>query len=135
MSTLRKCLKLPQTYFAVFVVLLALAAVDSTRAAQNQWTAKAYLSAVRLYQGEVSPKLSGHIQCRFEPTCSHYSAEAVRRFGIREGLVLTARRLWRCRSSVPLGTRDEVPSQESDVHARHSEQTARSQRTITTSNQ
>lgn len=110
MPALRKRLTLPQTYFALMALLFVLLAADSVRAPDNQWTARAYLGAVRLYQWEVSPKLGGRIQCRFEPTCSRYSAEAVRRFGIREGLVLTARRLWRCRSSVPLGTRDPVPA-------------------------
>jgi putative membrane protein insertion efficiency factor len=35
-------------------------------------------------------------RCRYEPTCSAYAAEAVRRFGAGRGLLLAAWRLLRC---------------------------------------
>ena len=35
--------------------------------------------------------------CKFYPTCSMYAKEAVERHGVRRGLMLTARRLLRCR--------------------------------------
>ena len=34
--------------------------------------------------------------CRYEPTCSAYAEEAVRRHGVARGPVLAARRLVRC---------------------------------------
>ena len=34
--------------------------------------------------------------CRFEPSCSSYTAEALRRHGIRKGMLLGIRRLLRC---------------------------------------
>jgi len=34
--------------------------------------------------------------CRFEPTCSQYGAEALRRFGLFKGGWMTLRRLSRC---------------------------------------
>ena len=113
MSALRERLKQPQTYLAAMLVLIALAALDSTRAAEKQWTAHGYLAAVGVYQRNVSPELAGGVRCRFTPTCSRYSAEAVRRYGIREGLVLTAKRLWRCRDGVKFGTEDPVPGGDS----------------------
>ncbi|MBE3096418.1 MAG: membrane protein insertion efficiency factor YidD [Planctomycetes bacterium] len=53
--------------------------------------------------------MSRFVQCRYRPTCSEYSIEAVGRFGIRRGLVLTARRVMSCRPPVPRGTFDPVP--------------------------
>ena len=34
--------------------------------------------------------------CRFEPTCSQYGAQALRRHGLFKGLWLTVKRLARC---------------------------------------
>jgi hypothetical protein len=110
MSALQKRLRLPQTYLALLFLAAGFASLDSLRAPDEQWTARAYVSAVHAYQHVVSPRLNGHVQCRFEPTCSHYSEEAVARFGIRKGLKMTVQRLLRCRSNVPIGTRDEVPA-------------------------
>jgi len=35
-------------------------------------------------------------RCRFEPTCSGYAAESIRRFGAARGTVLAGYRLLRC---------------------------------------
>ena len=65
-------------------------ATDSvTRAARA-----ALLGGIRLYQLTLSPWLGR--QCRYEPTCSVYAAEAIERFGARRGLWLAAKRLGRC---------------------------------------
>jgi len=50
--------------------------------------------------------------CRFEPTCSEYAEESIRRHGFRRGSALTVRRLSRCH---PLGGHgyDPVPQQSS----------------------
>lgn len=52
------------------------------------------LGAIRLYQLTLSPWLG--TQCRYEPTCSKYAAEALERFGVRRGVWLAAKRLGRC---------------------------------------
>ncbi|XP_027906455.1 putative membrane protein insertion efficiency factor isoform X2 [Vigna unguiculata] len=49
-------------------------------------------------QGEISPILPK--SCRYVPTCSEYSMEAYKRYGVVKGTVLTAWRLCRCN---PLG--------------------------------
>ena len=53
--------------------------------------------------------LSGLIACRYDPTCSVYSIQAVQKYGIRWGLVLSVKRLLSCTRSVPFGTFDPVP--------------------------
>jgi hypothetical protein len=61
---------------------------------------------IRVYQKLVSPWLGP--ACRFEPSCSHYTAEAIENHGVVRGLWLGARRLSRCH---PLGGHgyDPVP--------------------------
>jgi putative membrane protein insertion efficiency factor len=90
--------------------MVLLAALDATRAPQKQVTARLYLGAVRFYQNEIHPFTSHFIRCRYQPTCSHYSVEAVQRFGIARGLWLTAKRVASCNKSVPMGTYDPVPA-------------------------
>ena len=54
----------------------------------------ALLGLIRLYQLTLSPWLGR--QCRYEPTCSHYAAEAETRFGARRGVWLALMRIGRC---------------------------------------
>ena len=42
------------------------------------------LGLIRLYQLTLSPWLG--LQCRYQPTCSHYAAEALTRFGVTRGV-------------------------------------------------
>jgi putative membrane protein insertion efficiency factor len=66
-----------------------------TRALTPGNTARAaLLGLIRLYQLTLSPWLGR--QCRYEPTCSHYAAEAVTRFGARRGFWLALMRIGRC---------------------------------------
>ncbi|XP_022766192.1 UPF0161 protein At3g09310 [Durio zibethinus] len=59
---------------------------------------KAALSMLKFYKREISPLLPK--SCRFVPTCSEYSMEAYKKYGVVKGTVLTAWRLCRCN---PLG--------------------------------
>lgn len=52
------------------------------------------LALIGAYQRWISP-LFGR-RCRYEPTCSAYAAQSVRRFGAGRGSVLAAWRLLRC---------------------------------------
>lgn len=49
---------------------------------------------IRFYQLSISPMLPK--SCRFEPTCSAYAVEAIRRHGPLKGLWLAVRRILRC---------------------------------------
>ncbi|CAK7333963.1 unnamed protein product [Dovyalis caffra] len=60
---------------------------------------EAALSMLRFYKtGEISPLLPN--SCRYVPTCSEYSMEAYKKYGVVKGTVLTAWRVCRCN---PLG--------------------------------
>ena len=49
------------------------------------------------------------VRCRFRPTCSVYSEEAMKEHGFPKGVWLTTSRLFRCMPWVPFGTQDPVP--------------------------
>jgi len=65
------------------------------------------LGAIRAYQTLISPILPAGT-CRFHPTCSHYAADAVRKYGALRGSVLAVKRLCRCGPWHPGGL-DPVP--------------------------
>nr|WP_237178816.1 membrane protein insertion efficiency factor YidD [Parasutterella muris] len=64
------------------------------------------LTLIRCYQLIFSP-IVGH-NCRFLPTCSHYSYTSIERFGAVKGCWLTLFRLLRCQPFGGSGI-DEVP--------------------------
>lgn len=69
------------------------------------------MGLVRGYRYFLSPWLGS--ACRFEPTCSVYSLQALERFGAARGSYLTLRRLGRCHPWCA-GGYDPVPSVPSD---------------------
>lgn len=52
------------------------------------------LAPIAFYRRAISPALPRH--CKYEPTCSHYAAQAVREYGAVRGAVLGVWRLLRC---------------------------------------
>ncbi|HHB90179.1 MAG TPA: membrane protein insertion efficiency factor YidD [Anaerolineae bacterium] len=52
------------------------------------------LALIRFYQTFLSPVLGSN--CIYTPTCSHYTYEAIERFGIIKGGWLGAKRIARC---------------------------------------
>lgn len=59
------------------------------------------LLLIRAYQLAISPMLGN--RCRFYPSCSEYSMEALRRHGLFRGLWLSVRRIGRCHPWYPGG--------------------------------
>jgi putative membrane protein insertion efficiency factor len=55
---------------------------------------KIVTSLIRAYQLLLSPLLG--MNCRFQPSCSHYMHDAIMRFGLFRGVWLGLRRLSRC---------------------------------------
>ncbi len=64
------------------------------------------IALIRLYQLLISPGLPA--SCRFSPSCSQYTLDAVRRYGALKGAWLGVRRLVRCHPWHP-GGYDPVP--------------------------
>jgi len=52
------------------------------------------LTLIRLYQSTISQVLPP--SCRYTPTCSEYTHEAISRFGIFKGIWMGAKRIARC---------------------------------------
>jgi putative membrane protein insertion efficiency factor len=66
----------------------------------------AVIMIIRAYQILLSPLLGAN--CRYYPSCSQYTIEAVRVHGVARGLWLGARRIVRCHPFHP-GGYDPVP--------------------------
>lgn len=64
------------------------------------------LLLIRLYQRGISPLMGSN--CRFFPTCSQYTYEAVERYGAAQGTWMGLRRICRCHPWNPGGF-DPVP--------------------------
>jgi uncharacterized protein len=67
----------------------------------------AVLALLGFYRSTLSPAIPS--SCRFYPTCSAYACEAVSKWGIRRGIWLALRRVFRCRPFGSFGY-DPVPS-------------------------
>lgn len=105
----KQLIRHPGTYLAILAGFVVLTVADTFRPPQSQVTAKIYVASVRVYQAVGRPLLDGRVECRFRPTCSEYSIEAVRKYGIREGLLVTYDRLNSCETNIPMGTLAPVP--------------------------
>ena len=62
------------------------------------WCRRALCTPIRFYQRFISPGLGRN--CRFTPSCSQYTLEAIWLHGCIKGLLLGAARIARCN---PLG--------------------------------
>jgi uncharacterized protein len=74
------------------------------------------LFALRFYKSYLSLLFAG--SCRFQPTCSQYSYQAIERFGLARGCWLTLQRLVRCQ---PLSRKfgyDPIPESWDEQEAR-----------------
>lgn len=72
------------------------------------------LALIRLYQRTISPSLGA--QCRYQPTCSAYSYEAIERFGAIRGGWMAIRRIGRCHPG-RAGGYDPVPERDREAEA------------------
>lgn len=89
------------------LVAALLLTLDLTRAPARQWSARAVLASIDLYQATLSPRMSTFgVHCRFTPTCSHYGEAAIRRDGAFVGGLRAAWRILRCGPWTPANTQD-----------------------------
>lgn len=68
--------------------------------------ARAVIGLIRFYQRVISPLFPP--SCRYTPSCSQYTLEAVTKYGAARGLFMGGRRLLRCHPFHP-GGHDPVP--------------------------
>jgi putative membrane protein insertion efficiency factor len=72
----------------------ATAATDAATGRTGRIARAVAIAPIVVYQRLISPAIPR--RCKYEPTCSRYAVEAVRRYGILRGLVLAGWRLLRC---------------------------------------
>ena len=94
-------------WIAAVLVITACVAADHLRSPERQFTARLLVGAIDLYQTFASPVISrAGVRCRFEPSCSRYSEQAILKYGAAPGVARTAIRLARCGPWTPQGTVD-----------------------------
>lgn len=72
----------------------------------KSWFAAPLIALIKIYQYAISPMLGR--SCRFDPSCSAYAVEALRRYGAIKGTWMATRRIGRCHPWHP-GGYDPVP--------------------------
>jgi putative membrane protein insertion efficiency factor len=97
--------------FRVAAIVFAAAVLcDWMRPPSKQISVALYETVViKGYRFFLQPWGRRYIRCRFDPTCSVYSEQAMQVHGFPKGLWLTTSRLVRCMPWVPYGTHDPVP--------------------------
>ena len=53
-----------------------------------------FISFIKLYQYLISPMLGSH--CRFNPTCSNYAIESIKKHNLIKALYLSFKRILKC---------------------------------------
>ena len=75
---------------------------------KNDFLTKIGICLVRFYQLCISPFIGGRAACRFIPTCSEYTKQAIEKYGFWCGTFLGLKRISRCRPGGGCGY-DPVP--------------------------
>jgi uncharacterized protein len=72
----------------------------------DQYATRAAVFAIEQYRSHASPRMGNIIQCRFQPTCSAYGLESVKKHGGYRGAWKAFTRIARCNPLTPMGTSD-----------------------------
>lgn len=95
----------------LIIVVLLLVAADLRQPPAQQWSARAAVAGIHLYQATLSRWYARiGVQCRFTPSCSHYGETCIRRFGAVRGGWMALTRVLRCGPWTPRGTADPAPA-------------------------
>jgi putative membrane protein insertion efficiency factor len=94
-------------YGWIALAIVALFAVHDFAVPHGRgFAARGALLVIDEYRAHVSPHLRGRIVCRFQPTCSAYGREAIRKYGFAKGSAKAAWRIARCGPWTKMGTKD-----------------------------
>lgn len=94
---------------AIAVLVIAIA-IDLRRPPSVQWSTRAALFGIHVYQSTLSPLYDRMgVSCRFAPTCSVYGEAVVKRFGVVRGGWMATKRIFKCGPWTPEGTTDDPP--------------------------
>ena len=69
--------------------------VDSMPLPVKPYWLRSLIRVLKWYRAAISPRLGQ--RCVYEPSCSRYSELALRKHGLAKGIMLTAKRLHRCK--------------------------------------
>jgi putative membrane protein insertion efficiency factor len=94
---------------AALAALVIAFGLDALRPPSQQLSVHAFTASVEGYHRFIHPITGKFIRCRYQPTCSNYASQAVKKYGILKGGQISLHRIFSCRSSVPMGTVDPVP--------------------------
>jgi len=72
----------------------------------NRYWKLLFILPIRLYQLTLSHYVGRN--CRFAPTCSHYTIQSIEEWGVFRGIWLGMKRIWKCHPWGPWGP-DPVP--------------------------
>jgi hypothetical protein len=70
------------------------------------WIQRVFVALIRFYQVTISRALPS--SCRFTPSCSEYTRQAIMKYGVLNGTWMGAKRIARCHPFHP-GGYDPVP--------------------------
>ncbi len=55
---------------------------------------KIFIKFINFYKQQISPFLG--IYCKYEPTCSEYTKQAIEKYGVIKGILLGIKRILKC---------------------------------------
>jgi len=58
------------------------------------WSKRFFIALIKFYQRAISPAIPH--SCRYVPTCSQYSIEAIKKYGVFKGGLMAIWRILRC---------------------------------------
>jgi uncharacterized protein len=88
------------------VVFLLFVTHEVLQPREREISTSAAVAVIEQYRAHVSPRLAGRVYCRFQPTCSLYGLESVKKRGAVTGGARALWRILRCGPWTPAGTTD-----------------------------